>query len=501
MSLRVQSLVWLTLGGLFHIFGFGLFTIPIAAWFVPLFLLRFTRGNTPLFATLGLWSAFFISNAIANMANFYVMPYPLYFAVIGLTSLLFVLPYLADFYIASRLPGFVATLVFPVAWVAMEFINGLMNPYGTWASLAYTQYGNLPLMQLVSITGIAGITFLICWFGSVFNWAWEANFQLNTVKKGVATFAGILIVVLVSGGARLAFAPTDVKAVRIVSIGTPGHIYDPYNVGQITKPIFFSSQYTHEQREKSLQALREIEEWHFENALREAHAGAKIITWPEAAAFVVDHDEEAFLQRARDFARKQQVYLLMGVGTFHPEKWPLADNKTILVTPAGEIAFTYHKARLVPITDTDFVVPGDGTIPTVDTSYGRIASVICYDMDFPAHIRQVGRSDTNILIVPTGDWQAVGSIHSHMAEFRAIENGVSMVRPARGGIFSAVDPYGRTLARMDEYATEQRVMVASVPYSSVRTLYPYIGDLFAWLCITGLLAAAMWAKMRSAVIN
>jgi apolipoprotein N-acyltransferase len=105
-------------------------------------------------------------------------------------------------------------------------------------------------------------------------------------------------------------------------------------------------------------------------------------------------------------------------------------------------------------------MPGDGRIPTADTPYGRIASVICHDMDFPEHIRQVGRAGADVLIVPTGDWRAVGPTHSRMAECRAIENGVSMVRPARWGISSAVDAYGLTLATMDEFTAEQRVMVA-----------------------------------------
>ena len=84
-----------------------------------------------------------------------------------------------------------------------------------------------------------------------------------------------------------------------------------------------------------------------------------------------------------------------------------------------------------------------------------------------------------------------------MAAYRAIENGVSLVRPARWGISSAVDPYGRTLATMDEFSAEQRVMVAQVPVRGVRTLYPRIRDLFAWLCATGLLGVIAWGMRRS----
>ena len=42
------SLVWLALGGLLQVFGFGLYTIPLAAWFVHLFMLRYSRKVKPL---------------------------------------------------------------------------------------------------------------------------------------------------------------------------------------------------------------------------------------------------------------------------------------------------------------------------------------------------------------------------------------------------------------------------------------------------------------------
>lgn len=492
-----KSLIWLALGGLLHVFGFGLWTIPVAAWLVPLFLLRYTRRASPLAGALGMWPVILIANSLAHSGSTYVMPHGVYFAVMALVTTLFVLPYLADRLIAPRLPRFFATLVFPLAWVTVETINSLVNPYGTWGSIAYTQYGNLPLMQLVSVTGIAGITFLICWFGSVVNWAWEASFNWMTIKRGVLIFAGVWSLIMLGGGARLAFAPSDVKAIRVAAIGTPGHIYTTESVGQTITPIIDDPQLSAEAREKNLQTFSKVQDWYLDNARREARAGAKIISWPEAALFVLDKDEPAFLQRAKQLARQEQVYLLMGMGTVHPGSWPLADDKNILVDPSGEVAFTYIKARLVPGSDTQYLVPGDGSIPTADTPYGRIASVICYDMDFPDHIRQVGRAGADLLIVPTGDWRAIGPSHSTMAEFRAIENGVSMVRPARWGISSAVDPYGRTLARMDEFTVEQRVMVAQVPVRHVRTLYPYIGDLFAWLCVAGLLGVSAWGILRS----
>lgn len=497
----LPSLVWLALGGLLQVFGVGLWTIPVAAWFVHLFMLRYSRRVKPLAGALSIWLTFFIANTIANRGSASVMPGGLYFAVMGLIAALFALPYLADRLVTPRLPGFVSTLVFPVAWVTMELANSRLNPYGTWGSIAYSQYGNLPLMQLVSVTGIAGITFLIAWFGSAGNWAWESGFRWDSIKRGALIYAGVWSLVMIGGGARLAFAHFDDKAVRIATIGTyipsEAEIEADKQFGQLFEYTWDDPRIAAELRETFLQMNGAIQDWYLENVQREARAGADVVAWPEFNVTVIDEYEAAFLQRAGEVARREQVYLLMGMGTVHPGAWPLADNKTVLIDPSGEVAFTYFKTRLVPGADTSYGVPGDGHIPTADTPYGRIASVICYDMDFPNTIVQVGRAGVDVLIAPSGDWEEVGPTHALMAEFRAVENGFSLVRPARWGVHSAVDPYGRTLAKMDEFGVEQRVMVAQVPFGHVRTVYSYVGDLFAWLCVAGLLGAIAWGIRRS----
>ena len=61
----------------------------------------------------------------------------------------------------------------------------------------------------------------------------------------------------------------------------------------------------------------------------------------------------------------------------------------------------------------------------------------------------------------------------------------------------AVDYEGRVLSASDYFTTDQQVMVAYVPMHGVRTIYATIGDLFAWLCIIGLLALTGLAIMQS----
>ena len=128
-------------------------------------------------------------------------------------------------------------------------------------------------------------------------------------------------------------------------------------------------------------------------------------------------------------------------------------------------------------------------MPVVATSDGRIATAICFDADFPEFIRQAGQGSADLLIVPVNEWKEIKDIHFQMAAFRAIENGVPLVRAAASGLSSAFDPWGRVLGVSDYFAAGDRTMTVQVPMGRVPTLYARTGDLFAWLCVAGLVMA------------
>ncbi len=135
-------------------------------------------------------------------------------------------------------------------------------------------------------------------------------------------------------------------------------------------------------------------------------------------------------------------------------------------------------------------------MPIVDSPYGRLANVICFDADYPATVRQAGQAGADLLLVPSDDWKALDPSHAQDVTFRAIENGFSIVRQASKGLSIAVDYEGRVLSTSDYFTTDQQVMVAYVPMHGVRTIYATIGDLFAWLCIIGLMALTGMAIIR-----
>lgn len=495
------SYLWLVLAaGLFLLVGIQ-WVIPLAAWLAPLFLLRFVRTQRPLPGLLLAWLVRFAVAAIV-LRGIILYPgivyYPLVLILIGLTML----PYLADRLIAPRLQSFVATLVFPLASTMIEYL-GSFGPFGTITSIANTQYGNLPLMQLASVTGIWGITFLITWFAAVVNWAWERRFAWPSVRGGGALYAAILAVVLLGGGARLAFFPPQASLVRVVGLSASQAAVAAFNrqLPQATVSLLASGKATQADRAIARSAFTIIDNDLLTRSRQEAVAGAKIVIWPEASptgASILQEDEPALIQQAGTLAKQQGIYLDMGLAVYLPGtgKGPFVKDEAVLLDPTGNVAWNYEKTHPAP-GEQGVIVLGDGKVPIVDSPYGRLANVICFDADYPGTMRQAGQAGADLMLIPSDDWQAIDPAHAHDATFRAIENGYSLVRQASKGLSMTVDYEGRVLAASDYYTTDQQVMVAYVPMHGVRTIYATIGDLFAWLCIIGLLALIALTIMQS----
>ena len=104
---------------------------------------------------------------------------------------------------------------------------------------------------------------------------------------------------------------------------------------------------------------------------------------------------------------------------------------------------------------------------------GRMATAICFDADFPEFIRQAGQGSADLLIVPANEWKEIKDVHAQMAAFRAIENGVPLVRPAASGISSAHRSVGPRAGCGGLFCSRRwNADVAQVPVGGIRTLYP-----------------------------
>jgi apolipoprotein N-acyltransferase len=176
------------------------------------------------------------------------------------------------------------------------------------------------------------------------------------------------------------------------------------------------------------------------------------------------------------------------------------ENRAILLDPSGTTVWDYHKAHPTP-GENMMIAAGPPVVPVVSTPYGRLATVICYDADFPELVRQAGLAGADILLVPSKDWQSVSAQHARMAIFRAIEDGLWVVRPVHSGISGVVDPYGRMLAQTDSFSGGEPTATAVIVSRSTSTLYVRFGDWFAYLCIAGLAVLAALALFRRSSVG
>lgn len=178
------SYLWLGIGTLLSFF----WVIPLNLWLSPIFFLRFVRTQKVWRGFLLVWLASFATLSII-MRGMIPFPLPMYLVTIAISALMInALPYLADRLLAHRLRGFAATLVFPLAVTAMDFISVATSPMGSIGAQAYAQHGNLAFLQLLSITGMWGITFLVNWFGAAVNWAWERSCAWPNIRRGAALY-------------------------------------------------------------------------------------------------------------------------------------------------------------------------------------------------------------------------------------------------------------------------------------------------------------------------
>ena len=493
-------LSWLCLLGaaVLLLFADGRNTIPLAAWLAPALMLRFVRTQP---ARRGLPVAYLVMILFRTVAMRGMIPIPgvFYYIFLVISGVSALLPYLADRLVAPRLNGVLNTLAFPCTLVAAQFVYS-HGPVGSWGSIPYTQSGNLPLLQILSVTGLWGITFLIGWFAGVVNWALELGLGDRRARLPLLLFAGVYVVVILLGGARLVLSAPAGPTVRIASLSpTKDGVKISSDLLQAVVQEKASDDQVANFRSATNAGANEL----LIRSQREAIAGAMIIFWSESAAYILKEDEAGLLVKGSALAAKYHVYLGMTLGTWTPAaKLPL-ENKLVLIEPSGEIAWQYLKARPTPGPEAAMSVKPDRHLRYVDTPFGRLVAAICYDMDFPKLMAQAGEQRAEIVLSPAGDWQAIDPRHTEIASFRAVEQGFNLVRQSDGGLSAAYDFQGRRLAAMDQYQAADMTMIAEVPTRGTRTIYSVFGDWLAWLCILGLLTliAAAWRNPHISTPN
>lgn len=139
-----------------------------------------------------------------------------------------------------------------------------------------------------------------------------------------------------------------------------------------------------------------------------ARRGARIVVLPELAAsgyVFADADEARSLAEPADgptvtawsaLARELQIVLVGGFCELGDDG--LLYNSAVLVDPDG-VRARYRKVHLWN-TEKLVFTPGDEPPPVVDTSVGRIAVMVCYDLEFPEWVRLPALDGAELICAP-----------------------------------------------------------------------------------------------------
>ncbi|NGP46531.1 hypothetical protein G4V62_16835 [Bacillaceae bacterium SIJ1] len=461
---RFYPVLLLLLGGLFMALSNGKFLLAPAAWLFPVLLLFAVKDMRLRTA----WFWLTLVTAVGNQISFHDMlpslSIPLFEYVPALAGAMYAWPFVLQHLVYRRTNSFVATLIFPATYALLDYMNVYFNPYGTFGLLGYSQHDFLPIVQVASVLGVTGITFLITWTASVVYWL---SFNHTTSKKRTVALMTVAVLTLIVtwGGVRVvtntASETIPVSGIHTID-RTDAEVLDIYSLH--TKDMGDFLQKTEDRMDELIDLT-----------VAEAKAGAKMIHHSEGAIVMDETQKALYLERLSDVAQEWNIHIVTVPYVFTAEGSP-NENVLYIIDPRGDIALEHYKYGGNMIEQT---VEGDKSIQYVDTEYGRISGIICWDKDFPTIVDQVGQKQIDTLFIPSADWEEISPYHTIVGHFRGVENGANVVTQTVNGMSTITDYTGQTLAKMDHFTTDQWVMRGHVPTTGTNTLYSVWGKYVA----------------------
>ncbi len=464
-SLYQSPIALLAIGALLLVASQTRFGIGALAWVAPvpwLQYLRTTHGWRSRLAFVGVaWLAW-----VAAVMKIVTAPVPAAMSLAFGTGIAIALiaPYLGANWIRRRLGENAGTLGFASLMIVGEWTMHVLLPLGVWGTAANTQLDNLALLQVASITGVHGVSFLVYIVASVLERASCGERQ----SLGSAALVATLLVVgaITYGQVRLVSSDGGANPTQLVAaVGTDSVVG--------TSPTL-----------PTPEDLVRVEAGLFARTTVAANAGAELVVWTEAATMSYPALEPAFQRRVGNLAAMLQVNIVAAYIVPIQESPLRYENKYVFFRDDGTMDHTYLKHRPVP---GEPAVRGDGEMPRVELEGGyAVGGAICYDYDFPRVALANAERRLDLVALPSSDWRGIDPIHTEMARLRAIEAGHSILRSTRFGLSAGIDPWGRIRGRNSHWDNDRRVLLVELPRRGVSTIYGRFGD---WFPIGALLAS------------
>lgn len=362
--------------------------------------------------------------------------------------------------IFNKWDSFFYTLIFPVGIVFTDFI-GKLAIISPGMNICYRFFYVTPLIQVASLIGAAGLSFILGWFLSSVVTMIIRKFKKKYV---IATVLSTLVMVsaFLFGVIRIGNADTPDRFVHAAWATGPEREQD--GLEWFAKP--------YEENVKSFLVTSE----------EAAKQNAELLIYSEES-FPVDEDQvEEFLKIASDRAKESNMAILLSV-EIDTEDGENCENCNYFIKRNGEIAGKYIKHMVIPIVEAGFI-RGDGTFGKQKETFAcgetDMAISICYDGNFETYVRKM-QDDADMYLYPSWDWESIENNHTMIAGFRAVENGITLLKPTYIGRSVMYDAYGRILFETHTKNGFEKVYSFDIPLSNKVTFYEKYGGIEAIL--------------------
>jgi apolipoprotein N-acyltransferase len=383
-----------------------------------------------------------------------------------------------------------ACLGAPFLWVTFEFVRAQLPEISfPWNLLGYPAAANSGLVQITSITGIYGLSFLVAGFNALL--AWTGVSDALSLKRRLLITGGVtalLIAIGFAGPRMLPQAPAHhfARAVQLNFPETPSYSADWFQA-----------------HTADLEEIKRI-------SLAPAAVQPDLLVWPEAPA-PFSFQDWRFVEIASALAIHFKHPFLAGAIEWKPpvdpaDKIPSRNlapyNSALLFDAQGQRIFVYDKIHLVPFGEYEPFPLIHRVVTSVsdevggfhkgnNNAVGRLAGentfgvFICYEAIYAGEVRRFAANGAQLFVNISNDgWfgrSAAAEQHLHMARVRAVENRRWIVRATNNGYTVSIDPYGRIFAPLPPDVRS----AADLPYDfrTDETIYTRFGDWFAWLCV------------------
>lgn len=366
-------------------------------------------------------------------------------------------------------------------WPCWEFLRTLVLPYYPAAVIGLTQHATIPVLQVASLTGVAGISFVVV----AFNVGTAALLSAaRPGRRALAAFTGLALAAGSAGWGMLRARSADGVAAdgpRIVAVDI--------DAGD--------------------RAASTLDRYLVASAEAAALAPAMIV-WPESALTTdVEHDRSAWAALSGFVAQTHTSLLAGGPASAVRMRGDVAHyNAAHLLTP-GTGMRSYYKRGLVPVAERwsgiATALLGEPPADLVGLDAGREATVfpldhaffgvlICFEITSASGARALAAGGARFLVNLTNDvWFARCGQAPHLpwAAIRAVETGLPVIRAANAGVSVLFDPFGRPTA-VRRPGDGGGLLAVRMP-EPARTVYARAGDVFLVGCLAVVLAGVVAA--------